>query len=128
MPVRILYIEDNPQNMRLVSKMLKIGGYEMIEAVDGLSGVATAAREKPDLILMDINLPDIDGLEATSRIKANAVTAGIPVIALTANAMHGDRERFIASGCDGYLAKPVTKNELLNTVAHFLGISARVSD
>ena len=130
MPVRILYIEDNPQNMRLVSKMLKIGGYEMLEAVDGLSGVAVAARERPDLILMDINLPDIDGLEATSRIKANPVTANIPVVALTANAMHGDRERFIASGCDGYLAKPVTKNELLNTISHFLGVpqSSRISE
>jgi len=128
MAVRILYIEDNPQNMRLVSKMLKIGGYDMIEAVDGLSGVAVAAREKPDLILMDINLPDIDGLEATARLKADPTLAHIPVIALTANAMHGDRERFIASGCDGYLAKPVTKNELINTVNHFLGVQQRVSD
>jgi two-component system, cell cycle response regulator DivK len=130
MAVRILYIEDNPQNMRLVSKMLKIGGYEMIEAVDGLTGVSVAQREKPDLILMDINLPDIDGLEATARLKSDPSTARIPVVALTANAMHGDRERFIASGCDGYLAKPVTKNELLNTVAHFLSVkqSARVSD
>jgi two-component system cell cycle response regulator DivK len=120
MPARILYIEDNPQNMRLVRKMLKLGGYDMIEAVDGLTGVAIAAREKPDLILMDINLPDIDGLEATARLKADGQLVHIPVIALTANAMHGDRERFIAAGCDGYLAKPVTKNELLNTVAHFL--------
>jgi two-component system cell cycle response regulator DivK len=120
MPARILYIEDNPQNMRLVRKMLKLGGYDMIEAVDGLTGVAIAARERPDLILMDINLPDIDGLEATARLKADGALAHIPVIALTANAMHGDRERFIAAGCDGYLAKPVTKNELLNTVAHFL--------
>lgn len=128
MAVRILYIEDNPQNMRLVSKMLKIGGYDMIEAVDGLSGIAAAAREKPDLILMDINLPDIDGLEATARLKADPTLAHIPVIALTANAMHGDRERFIASGCDGYLAKPVTKNELINTVNHFLGVQQRVSD
>ena len=125
MPEIILYIEDNPQNMRLVRKMLKIGGYEMIEATDGLSGVALAARETPDLILMDINLPDIDGLEATARLKADPRLAHIPVIALTANAMHGDRERFIAAGCDGYLAKPVTKNELLNTVAHFLTLSQR---
>ncbi len=123
MPSRILYIEDNPQNMRLVRKMLHIGGYEMIEATDGLSGVAIAAREMPDLILMDINLPDIDGLEATARLKASPSMAHIPVIALTANAMHGDRERFIAAGCDGYLAKPVTKNELLNTVAVFLSQS-----
>lgn len=120
MAARILYIEDNPQNMRLVRKMLHIGGYQMIEAADGLSGVATARRESPDLILMDINLPDIDGLEATARIKALDDLAHVPVIALTANAMHGDRERFLAAGCDGYLAKPVTKNELLNTIAHFL--------
>lgn len=121
MAARILYIEDNPQNMRLVRKMLKLGGYDMIEATDGLTGVAVAARERPDLILMDINLPDIDGLEATARLKAAPDMAHIPVIALTANAMHGDRERFIAAGCDGYLAKPVTKTELLNTVAHYLG-------
>jgi len=125
MTVRILYIEDNPQNMRLVRKMLKLGGYEMLEAVDGLTGVAVAAREVPDLILMDINLPDIDGLEATARLKADPRLASIPVIALTANAMHGDRERFISAGCDGYLAKPVTKNELLNTVSHFLTETAR---
>lgn len=120
MSVRILYIEDNPQNMRLVRKMLHIGGYEMIEAVNGITGVAVAAREVPDLILMDINLPDIDGLEATMRIKQRPELRHIPIIALTANAMHGDRERFIAAGCDGYLAKPVTKNELLNTVQRFL--------
>jgi Response regulator containing a CheY-like receiver domain and an HD-GYP domain len=93
----------------------------MIEAVDGLTGVALAAQELPDLILMDINLPDIDGLEATKRIKAMPEMAHVPVIALTANAMHGDRERFIAAGCDGYLAKPVTRIELLNMLTHFLG-------
>lgn len=126
MATRILYIEDNPQNMRLVRKMLRIGGYDMIEATDGLTGVAMAEREKPDLVLMDINLPDIDGLEATRRLKANEALVHIPVIALTANAMHGDRERFIAAGCDGYLAKPVTKNELLNTVSFFLTQSEKV--
>ena len=120
MTIRILYVEDNPQNMRLVRKMLRIGGFDMIEAVNGITGVAVAAREVPDLILMDINLPDIDGLEATARIKQQSQLRHIPIIALTANAMHGDRERFIAAGCDGYLAKPVTKNELLNTVTHFL--------
>jgi two-component system cell cycle response regulator DivK len=116
----ILYIEDNPQNMRLVRKMLQVGGYQTLEAVDGLSGIALARREKPDLILMDINLPDIDGLEATGRLKAIADLRHIPVIALTANAMHGDRERFLAAGCDGYIAKPVTRSELLNTVGHFI--------
>ena len=118
---KILYVEDNPQNMRLVRKILMAAGYEVIEATNGLSGIATAEREKPDLILMDVNLPDINGLEATTRLKASEPSvAAIPVIALTANAMHGDRENCMAAGCDGYLAKPVMKNELLNTVAIFL--------
>jgi len=122
MSAKILYVEDNPQNMRLVRKMLRIGGYDMIEASDGNSGLEIAARERPDLILMDINLPDIDGMEATCRIKADPIMKHIPVIALTANAMFGDKERFLDAGCDGYIAKPVTKNELLNTIAHHLGV------
>jgi two-component system cell cycle response regulator DivK len=117
---KILYVEDNPQNMRLVRKILVASGYAVIEAVDGLSGLAAAQQERPDLILMDVNLPDISGLEATQRLKAAPDTALIPIIALTANAMHGDRETALASGCDGYLAKPVMKTELLNTVAFFL--------
>ncbi|GAB4324993.1 MAG: response regulator [Phototrophicales bacterium] len=117
----ILYVEDNPQNMRLVRKMLKGGGYEMIEAPDGQTGVRLALEFKPDLILMDINLPDIDGLEATRQLKSNPKCDHIPIIALTANAMHGDRERFIEAGCDGYIAKPITRNELLNTINYFLG-------
>lgn len=116
----ILYVEDNPQNIRLVRKMLNMGGHDVIEATDGTSGVALAIEQQPDLILMDINLPDIDGVEATRRLKAQDATAKIPIIALTANAMHGDREQFLDSGCDGYLAKPVTRNELLNTVTYFL--------
>lgn len=117
---RILYIEDNPQNMRLVRKMLTVGGYDMLEANDGFTGVALALKEKPDLILMDINLPDIDGIEATKRIRQASETSQIPIVALTANAMHGDREIFLNAGCDGYLAKPVTRNELLNTVSYFI--------
>jgi two-component system cell cycle response regulator DivK len=120
MTSKILYVEDNPQNMRLVKKILMSAGYAVLEATDGLTSVALAAREHPDLILMDINLPDINGLEATARLKASPQLADIPVIALTANAMHGDREHCIAAGCDGYLAKPVMKSELLNTVANFL--------
>jgi two-component system cell cycle response regulator DivK len=123
----ILYIEDNPQNMRLVKKMLRVGGYDMLEASDGISGVNKAQSERPDLILMDINLPDIDGIEATRRLKADPEMAHVPIIALTANAMHGDRERFLNAGCDGYLAKPVTKNELLNMVAHFVEHAAAIS-
>jgi len=123
--MKILYIEDNPQNMRLVRKMLRVGGYQMIEAMDGTTGIEVAAKELPDLILMDINLPDIDGTEATSRLKKDPTLRDIPVIALTANAMFGDRERFLDAGCDGYLAKPVSKNELLNTLAYFLKTDGR---
>ncbi len=118
---RILYVEDNPQNMRLVRRILTSAGYEMLEAYNGLTGVALAAREQPALILMDINLPDIEGMEAVSRLKAAPELADIPVVALTANCMYGDRERYIAAGCDGYLAKPVSRTELLNTIANFLG-------
>ncbi|MGB1287776.1 MAG: response regulator [Aggregatilineales bacterium] len=117
---RILCVEDNPQNMRLVRKILKHQGYEVLEAVDGLSGVQMALDEEPDLILMDVNLPDIDGLEATRKIKANDAIAAIPVIALTANAMYGDEERCLAAGCTDYLSKPVSKSMLLEKVAEYL--------
>lgn len=120
MPNRILCVEDNPQNMRLVRKILCSAGYEVIEAVDGTSGIAAAHDEQPDLILMDVNLPDIDGLEATRQLKADPQVSAIPILALTANAMHGDRERCLEAGCNGYIPKPITKNELLNTVAHFV--------
>ncbi|MBC8098406.1 MAG: response regulator [Armatimonadetes bacterium] len=116
----ILYVEDNPQNMRLVKKMLVGVGYTILEAYTGESGLLMAATERPDLILMDINLPDIDGISVTVQIKAQPELAHIPIVALTANAMHGDREHYLKSGCDGYIAKPVTRTELLNMVAHFL--------
>jgi len=122
----ILYIEDNEQNMRLIRKILTGAGYRVIEASTGLEGVALAARERPQIILMDINLPDIDGLEATARLKASPELAWIPIIALTANVMHGDRERFIAAGCDGYIPKPITKAEVLGTIQRVLSESSRV--
>jgi two-component system cell cycle response regulator DivK len=120
MNARILCVEDNAQNMRLVRKILTSAGYQVIEAMDGKSGMALAASELPNLILMDVNLPDIDGLEAAQHLKRQPGTAQVPIIALTANAMHGDRERCLQAGCDGYVPKPITKYELLNTVAHFL--------
>jgi two-component system cell cycle response regulator DivK len=120
MAARILCVEDNPQNMRLVRKILKHEGYEVLEAEDGASGLALSEAEKPDLILMDINLPDIDGLEVTRLIKAQAALAHIPIIALTANAMYGDEERCLAAGCDGYIAKPVSKEKLLISVEGYL--------
>ncbi|PJF22948.1 MAG: response regulator [Phototrophicales bacterium] len=125
--VKILYIEDNPQNMRLIRKIVTSAGYEMIEAMDGKSGLAATMRENPDLILMDINLPDIDGTEVTARIKSDPQVAHIPIIALTANAMIGDREAYLSAGCDGYLAKPVSRTELLNTLAHFLEAKSLVA-
>lgn len=124
MSARILCVEDNPQNMRLVRKILKHAGYEVLEAMDGLSGVALAEKERPDLILMDINLPDIDGLEATDRIKSNEELVHIPIVALTANAMYGDEERILAAGCDGYIAKPVSKKQLIAVVGEFLDAAA----
>jgi two-component system, cell cycle response regulator DivK len=117
---RILYIEDNPQNIRLLRKMLQSGGFEMIDANNGLTGLERAATCKPNIILLDINLPDIDGVEVTRRLKTDPSLAQIPVIAVTANVMYGDRQRFIDAGCDGYLGKPVTRHELLNTVTYFL--------
>jgi two-component system cell cycle response regulator DivK len=120
MAARILCVEDNPQNMRLVRKILKHEGYEVLEAEDGATGLALSEAEKPDLILMDINLPDIDGLEVTRLIKAQAALAHIPIIALTANAMYGDEERCLAAGCDGYIAKPVSKEKLLISVEGYL--------
>ncbi|MFZ4826992.1 MAG: response regulator [Phototrophicaceae bacterium] len=120
MDKRVLYIEDNPQNMRLVRKILHMGGYEIIEAENGLEGVAKALSELPDLILMDINLPDIDGIEATRRIRASDKTHSIPIIALTANAMQGDRERILEAGLNDYLSKPISKNELLEKISSFV--------
>lgn len=116
----VLYVEDNPQNMRLVRKFLKMGGYTLIEAETGEDGLQKARAEMPALILMDINLPDIDGVQVTQQLKADPDTSHIPVIALTANAMHGDKERFLDAGCNDYLSKPVSKGDLLEKVAHFL--------
>lgn len=116
----VLYIEDNPQNMRLVRKMLKIGGYDMIEATNGFDGLAVARAQHPDLILVDINLPDIDGTDVTRQLKADDDVAHIPIIALTANAMFGQREQYLEAGCDDYLAKPVSKRELLSMMDKYL--------
>lgn len=124
---RILYIEDNPQNMRLVRKILVHAGYEMLEAENGLTGLDVANAEQPDLILLDINLPDIDGFEVAQRLKASEAMALIPVIALTANAMVGDREKSLEAGCDGYLPKPIGRQDLLDTINEFLSLRSLMS-
>lgn len=116
----ILYVEDNPQNMRLVRKMLEVEGYKMFGAQDGFTGIEAAVYYQPDIILMDMDLPDMNGLEVTARLRSIPEFANTPIIALTASAMDGDRERFIVGGCNAYLAKPITRNELINAVHRFM--------
>lgn len=118
---RILYVEDNPQNMDLVCRILRhVGGYEVLGAIDGKSGVEEATKNKPDLILMDINLPDISGLEATSLIKAKPDLSTIPIVAFTADTNEADRNRYLDAGCDGYLPKPASAQKLLQIVQEFI--------
>jgi len=113
----VLYIEDNYHNRRLVRKILESRGYKLVEAEDGVSGLAMVRDLKPPLVLLDIGLPGKDGLEVVAELKADATLKHIPVIAVTASAMVGDRERFLAAGCDDYLPKPVQVMELINKVA-----------
>jgi two-component system cell cycle response regulator DivK len=111
---KILYVEDNDDNVYLLQMWFDLlGEYELLVAEDGAAGIAIAASEKPAIILMDMNLPGIDGWEATRRLKADARTAAIPVIALTAHAMTGDREKALAVGCDDFDTKPVDFDRLL---------------
>ena len=114
---KILIIEDNTANMTLTAYLLNWGGHTVISATDAEAGLTMARAEKPNLILMDIQLPGMDGLEATRLLKQDDATRGIPVIALTALAMKGDEERIRAAGCDGYIAKPMRYQEFLATVA-----------
>ncbi len=113
----VLYIEDNYHNRRLVRKILTSGGYTLVEAEDGVSGLEMVRDLKPPLVLLDIGLPGMDGLEVVAELKSDKKLKHIPVIAVTASAMVGDRERFLAAGCDDYLSKPVRVKELLNKVA-----------
>ena len=113
---RILVVEDNDKNMKLFRDVLVAKGYRTLEATTGSEAVDVASEHTPDLVLMDIRLPDLDGVQVLHRLRGNARTAAIPVLALTAQAMHGDRERFLAAGFDGYLSKPVDVRELIGTV------------
>jgi two-component system cell cycle response regulator DivK len=116
---KILIVEDVELNLDLLTQLLE-DEYELVVAEDGAQGVALAVQEQPDLILMDISLPVLDGYEATRRIKANPALTHIPVIALTAHAMSGDQERALAAGCNDYLAKPLNDVLLFEKLDHFL--------
>ena len=114
---KVLIVEDNLTNMRLVIFLLESAGHTVLSATSAEAGLTLAREEQPSLILMDIQLPGMDGLEATALLKRDDATRAIPVIALTALAMKGDEERIRAAGCDGYIAKPMRYQEFLTTVA-----------
>jgi two-component system cell cycle response regulator DivK len=118
----VLYIEDNPDNMLLVQRALESRGYHLLKAMRGLDGVAVAESEHVDLILLDINLPDIDGYEVARRLRASAKSelTGVPIIAITANALKGDAQKALDAGCDVYMAKPINIRELWARLAAFL--------
>lgn len=118
MAYKILYIEDNPDNMRLIQRVLESRGYDLYGAANGLEGVSIAEEIKPDMVLIDINLPDIDGYEVARRIRTSQETAlqSVILIAITANVLAGDAEKAIDAGCDAYLPKPVNVRELIARV------------
>jgi two-component system cell cycle response regulator DivK len=118
---KVLIVEDNAANMTLAVFLLQSAGHTVVSATDAEAGLTLARAEQPNLILMDIQLPGMDGLQATALLKGDAATGAIPVIALTALAMKGDEERIRAAGCDGYIAKPMRYEAFLSTVAAQLG-------
>ena len=122
---QILVVEDNEKNMKLFRDVLVASGYRTLEATTGGEAVALAAEHSPDLVLMDIQLPDIDGVEALGRLRADGRMASVPVLALTAQAMEGDRERFLAAGFDSYLSKPVNVADLRAAVKRYCERSSR---
>ena len=125
---RLLYIEDNQDNLYMLQLRFDVlGGYELMSATDGAAGIAMAAAERPDLILMDLNLPEIDGWEAARRLKADPKTRDIPIIALSAHAMAGDREKALATGCDDSDTKPVEFDRLLAKIEQALASPVRGS-
>jgi CheY-like chemotaxis protein len=124
--MKILYVEDNDDNIYMLRSRLMRAGHSVIIATDGAQGVALAASEQPDLVLMDLSLPVLDGWEAARRIKMTPETSHIPIIALTAHAMPGDQEKALAAGCDDFDTKPVELQRLLGKI-HALGPSGRLS-
>ena len=121
---KILIIEDNELNRDMLSKRLLRKGFEVIVAVDGGQGIRMARSQAPNLILMDINLPVVDGLEATRQLKAAPETQQIPIVALTADAMAGDRDKAIDAGCNDYASKPIDMTQLMTIIENLLGLEA----
>lgn len=119
---KILVVEDNETNMYLIHYILTRAGFQVCKASNGEEGVAAAESELPDLVLMDIQLPGIDGLEATRRIRSSQKLASVPIVALTAHAMTGDREKVMGAGCDGYIEKPINPETLLDTLKKHLEV------
>ena len=120
MPRKILIVEDNPQNMKVLLMTLRPYGYTFLKATDGEEALEMAVREKPDLIIMDIQLPKLNGLEVTRRLRQVPALSHIPIIVITAYAMKGDEEKFIEAGCDAFLPKPVNTRELPEMIAQML--------
>jgi len=117
---KILLVEDNPVNRRLAGFLLRSQGYQVLEATTGLEAFETVEKERPDLIVMDIQLPGMDGLEVTRKLKEQSATADIPVVAVTSYAMAGDREKALAAGCSGYVTKPIDKTIFLAEIGRHL--------
>jgi len=124
----ILLVEDNEVNRRLAGFLLRSQGYQVREATTALAAFEMLDKERPDLIVMDIQLPGIDGLEATRKLKEQPATADIPVIAVTSYAMKGDREKALAAGCAGYVTKPIDKNTIIQEVAAHSGSKSKTED
>jgi two-component system cell cycle response regulator DivK len=116
----ILYVEDNPDNRTLVRRILAAEDYSLLEAVNAVDALKILQRERPDLILMDINMPDMDGYTLTAKIRAMPGFERIPILALTANVMRGDKEKTLEAGCDGYIQKPLDIDQLIREVEKFL--------
>jgi two-component system cell cycle response regulator DivK len=119
---RVLLVDDNPANLHLVRFILKKNGYDVIEAENGLDGVRVAIEEHPDLVLMDIQLPDIHGLEATRRIRESKTACKIPIVAVTSYAMTGDKEKALEAGCDGYISKPINVDTFIEDIQRFIAV------
>ena len=117
---RILYVEDDPNNRILVRRILMADGFDVDEADNALLGIEMAVNDPPDLILMDMSMPDMDGLEATAEIRRIPEIAHIPIVALTANVMEGDREKSLAAGCDGFIGKPINVDTFVDQVLEYL--------